>query len=273
MERLGLGPDDCLAANPRLIYARMTGWGQDGPYASEVGHDLNYLSISGTLSLLGPRDGPPTIPLALVGDFAGGGMVLAFGILSALFERTTSGEGQVIDASILDGVALMTTAFTGYSQTGGWSQKREDNLIDGGAPFYNVYETADHGWISVGALEPRFYRSLLGVLAIDDIDAGKQNEKAGWPATRIRFAEVIATRTRDEWISLASGTEACLTPVLTLDEAPCDPHVAARKVFEMAGGIRQPAPAPRFSRSTADVHILPPRPGEQTEQILRDWGV
>lgn len=273
MERLGLGPEVLRATNPRLIYARMTGWGQDGPYAGEVGHDLNYVSISGTLSLIGPRLGPPAIPLALVGDFGGGGLMLAFGIMSALFERTASGEGQVIDASILDGVALMTTAFTGYAQTGGWSTKREDNLIDGGAPFYGVYETADHKWVSVAALEPRFYRSLLTVLGIDDVDPARQAEKSDWPANRLRFAEAVAVRTRNEWVASAAGTEACLTPVLSLEEARADPHATARGIFGMAGGIHQPVPAPRFSRSTAGLRTLPPRSGEQADEILRDWRV
>jgi alpha-methylacyl-CoA racemase len=273
MERLGLGPDECMAVNPRLIYARMTGWGQDGPYANEVGHDLNYLSISGTLSLLGPRKGPPTIPLALVGDFGGGGLVLAFGIMAALYERVTSGRGQVIDASILDGVALMTTAFAGYAQTGGWSPLREDNLIDGGAPFYNVYEAADHEWVSVAALEPRFYRALLGVLEIDDIPAERQGEKSEWPTNRRRFADIIRTRTRAEWMARAASTEACLTPVWSLDEARADPQLVARATFGTAGGIQQPMPAPRFSRSTAGLGGLPPRSGEQGAEILQDWNI
>jgi alpha-methylacyl-CoA racemase len=273
MERLGLGPDVLCAANPRLVYARMTGWGQDGPYANEVGHDLNYLSISGALSLLGPRSGPPTIPLALVGDFGGGGLVLAFGIMAALFERTSSGEGQVIDASILDGVALMSTAFTGYAQTGGWSAQREDNLIDGGAPFYNVYETADGEWVSVGALEPRFYRALLTVLGIDDIDPARQGDKTEWEQNRLRFASVIRARTRAEWVARAAGSEACLTPVLSLEEARLDRHAVQRQSFATAGGIEQPVPAPRFSRATAGLRSLPPRPGEQTTEILRDWGL
>ncbi len=273
MERLGLGPSELRASNPRLIYARMTGWGQDGPYAAEVGHDINYLSISGTLSLLGPRSGPPTIPLALVGDFGGGGLVLAFGILAALFERQTSGEGQVIDASILDGVALMSTAFVGYAQTGGWSALREDNLIDGGAPFYNVYETSDHEWISVGALEPRFYRALLDVLEINDIDPAQQGAKSDWPTNRMRFAEIIRTRSRAEWIARAAGTEACLTPVWSLEEARSDPHALDRHVFDTSDGIHQPVPAPRFSRSTAGLRTPPPRSGEQGAEIVRDWDV
>ncbi|RFA10465.1 carnitine dehydratase [Subtercola boreus] len=271
MERLGLGPEVLMADNPRLVYARMTGWGQTGPYAGRVGHDINYLSISGTLSLIGAKGAPPTIPLALLGDFGGGGTFLAFGIMAALWERERSGSGQVIDASILGGATLLATAFHGYRQTGGWSSDREDNLVDGGAPFYAVYETADRQWISVGALEPAFYAELLAVLGVDPATVPAQDDRQSWFALKKRFAAIVALRTRDEWVAAAEGTNACLTPVLTLEEARADPQVVARGGFEQEGGLHQPAPAPLLGRTPAARRTLPPRPGEHAADILTDW--
>lgn len=268
MERLGLGPDDLRARNPGLVYARITGWGQTGPYAQRVGHDLNYLAVSGTLSLIGPREGPPTVPLALLGDFGSGGMLAAFGIMAALWERGRSGEGQVVDASIIDGAALLATAFHGYRQAGVWTDRREDNLVDGGAPFYRVYETADDRWVAVAALEPRFYAALLHLLGLDDVPVAGQLDRAAWAPLRARFAAVVATRSRAEWVAAAAGTDACLTPVLSLEEAPQDEHLAAGSTFVVADGITQAAPAPRLERTPGSLRRPPARPGEHDEEIL-----
>jgi alpha-methylacyl-CoA racemase len=274
MERLGLGPEVCRERNPALVYGRMTGWGQDGPYAGLVGHDVNYLSISGTLSLIGGRETGPTIPLALLGDFAGGGMMLAFGIMAALWERTQSGEGQVIDAAILDGATLLATAFHGFRQGGVWSSRREDNLVDGGAPFYSVYETSDGEWISVGALEPRFYEQLLRVFGLQDSALPDQYDHASWPGMKARFAAIVATRSRDDWVAAAVGTDACLTPVLSLEEARADAQVSARGTIPLRDGLYQPAPAPRFSRTVADLRTPPAAASEvaeTVEDILGGW--
>ncbi len=249
-ERLGVGPEACLARNPRLVYGRITGWGQTGSKATRAGHDLNFLAASGTLSLLGREGQPPTVPLAFVGDLGGGAMMLAFGIMAALWERTHSGVGQVVDAGILDGSALLATGFHGFYQTGLWDQTRRGvNLVDGGCPYYDCYQTADGGYVSVGALERKFYDVLLTVLGIDPQTLPERDDRANWPVIRRRFEEVISTRTRDEWASAASGTDACLEPVLTLDEVRHEPHNAARGVLEYADGLWQPAPAPRFSRT------------------------
>jgi alpha-methylacyl-CoA racemase len=271
MERLGLGPEVCRERNPALVYGRMTGWGQDGPYAGRVAHDVNYLSVSGTLSLIGGRETGPTIPLALLGDFAGGAMFLAFGIMAALWERTRSGEGQVIDAAILDGATLLATAFHGFRQGGVWSSRREDNLVDGGAPFYAVYETSDREWISVGALEPRFCESLLRVLGLQDAELPDQHDHASWPAMKEKFAAIVSTRTRDDWIAAAAGTDACLTPVLSIEEAREDAHVSARGTLPLREGLYQPAPAPRFSRTIADSPSPPAAAPETINEILASW--
>jgi alpha-methylacyl-CoA racemase len=270
MERLGLGPDVALELNPRLIYARMTGWGQTGPLAGTVGHDVNYISTSGTLGLIG-TSAAPVIPLALVGDFASGGMVMAFGVLAALHERESSGLGQVVDAAIIDGAALLATAFHGYNQTGDWSDERSDNLVDGGAPFYNVYETADHRWLSVGPLEARFYSDLLRVMELDESSLPAQNDKSSWPELRERFAGIFASATLSEWVERAEGTNACLSPVLSLAEARDNPHVVARGTILESDGLYQPAPAPRFSRTNGALRMPPPRPGEHSDSVLGDW--
>jgi alpha-methylacyl-CoA racemase len=226
-ERLGIGPDACLARNPRLVYGRMTGYGQDGPMAQAVGHDLNYVAQSGALSMIGRHGQPPTPPLSLVGDFGGGGMVLALGICAALVERQTSGRGQVIDAAMVEGAALLATPFFGYVQNGSWSTERGTNIVDSGAPFYDVYETSDGRWLSVAAMEPQFYAALLSVLGLDgDPDLPEQHDHAAWPAMKERFAAVIRTRTRDEWCAAAAGVEACVAPVLGPDEVEQDPHNA-----------------------------------------------
>lgn len=251
-ERLGVGPDVACARNPGLVYGRITGWGQTGPRAIQAGHDLNFQAASGTLSLLGRADQPPTVPLALVGDIGGGAMMLAFGIMAALWERSHSGRGQVIDASILDGSALLATGFHGFYQTGLWDQTRRGvNLVDGGCPYYDCYAAADGGFVAVGALEEKFYAELLCVLGIDPASMPDRDDRSSWPEIRRRFAEVIAGRTREEWAQAAAGTDACLEPVLTMDEARYEPHNAARGVLQFAGGLWQPSPAPRFSRTPA----------------------
>jgi alpha-methylacyl-CoA racemase len=273
-ERLGIGPDACLARNPRLVYGRMTGYGQDGPMAQAVGHDLNYVAQSGALSMIGRHGQPPTPPLSLVGDFGGGGMVLALGICAALVERQTSGRGQVIDAAMVEGAALLATPFFGYVQNGSWSTERGTNIVDSGAPFYDVYETSDGRWLSVAAMEPQFYAALLSVLGLDgDPDLPEQHDHAAWPAMKERFAAVIRTRTRDEWCAAAAGVEACVAPVLGPDEVEQDPHNAARGTFVRNEGLLQPAPAPRFSRTPTALGRRPPRPGEHTTEALADWGL
>jgi alpha-methylacyl-CoA racemase len=273
-ERLGIGPDACVARNPKLVYGRMTGYGQDGPMAQAVGHDLNYVAQSGVLSMIGRHGQPPTPPLSLVGDFGGGGMVLALGICAALVERQASGRGQVIDAAMVEGAALLATPFFGYVQNGSWSTERGTNIVDSGAPFYDVYETSDGRWLSVGAMEPQFYGALLSLLGLDgDPDLPDQHDRAAWPAMKERFAAIIATRTRDEWCAAAAGVEACVAPVLGPDEVEQDPHNAARGTFVRHEGLMQPAPAPRFSRTPTALGLRPPLPGEHTTEALADWGL
>lgn len=272
-ERLGVGPDDCLARNPRLVYGRMTGFGQEGPRSQEVGHDINYVAQSGMLSLIGRRDQPPTPPLSLVGDFGGGGMLLALGILSALWEARSSGIGQVVDAAMVDGAATLGTAFFGFAQTGHWSAERGSNLVDSGAPFYDAYETSDGRYVAVGAIEPVFYADLLGVLGLDPAVLPDQYDQRRWPELKKIVARTFATRTRDQWVQAARGTNACLTPVLSVPEAMADAHSTARDSFVEVNGLRQPAPAPRFSRTPAQIDAPPPVPGEHTMEALADWGV
>ncbi len=276
-ERLGLGPDQCLARNGRLVYGRMTGWGREGPLAAEAGHDLNYLALTGMLDAIGPPGGPPVPPLSLVGDFGGGGMLLAFGVVAALLEAERSGRGQVVDAAMLDGAALLGSLFFGMHEQGQWEPCRGSNLLDGGAHFYGTYETSDGRWVAVGAIEPQFYANLLAVLGLDPGELPDQNDRAGWPRMRERFAAVFATRTRDEWVEAMAGADACFSPVLSMAEAPSHPQNAAREVFVPAGeGARplRPAPAPRFSRTPAEAAAPPAAaPGEHTEAALAEWGV
>jgi alpha-methylacyl-CoA racemase len=269
-ERLGFGPLVCAERNPRLIYARMTGWGQDGPLAPTAGHDIDYIAISGALSLVGRAGERPLPPVNLVGDFGGGGMLLAIGVLAALVERERSGLGQVIDAAMVDGSALLTAVFHGQGIAGAWGE-RGTNLIDGGAPFYDTYETAD-GYLAVGALEPQFYAALLDGLGLAGASLGDRNDRANWPALRERFAEVIGQRTTAEWTEVFAGTDACVAPVLSLAEAVKHPHNQARGTFTEVGSGTQPAPAPRFSRTPA----APPRPapeiGQSTDEVLASLG-
>jgi alpha-methylacyl-CoA racemase len=275
-ERLGVGPTECLARNPRLVYGRMTGWGQDGPYAQMAGHDINYIALSGTLSLIGRKGDRPVPPVNLIGDFGGGGMLLAYGLVCALLEAKTSGQGQVIDAAMIDGAAILAASFTNNRRTGVWGE-RGTNLIDTGSWFYEVYETADGGFISFGSLEPQFFAELIertGLLA--DLDGGgplpKQHDRSAWPSMKDRLAAVVKTKTRAEWCELLEGTDVCFAPVLGLDEVTEHPHHVHRQTFVEVDGVTQPGPAPRFSRSTTEVGPPPARPGAHTDEGLAEFG-
>jgi alpha-methylacyl-CoA racemase len=273
-ERLGFGPQQCLDRNPRLVYGRMTGWGQDGPLAQRAGHDIDYIAVSGALHPVGPADRPPTPPLNYVGDFGGGGMLLAVGILAALFERGRSGRGQVVDAAMVDGAALLSAFLYGMRASGLWSDGRGGNLLDGSAPFYRTYPTAGGGYVAVGALEPQFYAALLAGLGLAGAaDLPAQYDRSGWPALTTRFAAVFATRTREEWTAAFAGTDACVAPVLSPAEAPGHPFNAERGVFVEVGGVVQPAPAPRFGRTPAAVPEPPAKPGEHGDAALAGWGL
>jgi alpha-methylacyl-CoA racemase len=272
-ERLGIGPLVCAERNPRLVYARMTGWGQDGPLAPTAGHDIDYIGISGALHPIGRAGERPVPPLNLVGDFGGGGMLLAVGILAALVERQRSGRGQVIDAAMTDGSALLTSFIYGLRARGAWNDERGVNLLDGGAPFYDTYPTADGKYVAVGALEPRFYAALLAGLGLADAGLPAQLDFAGWPVLRERFAKVFAERTRDEWTAVFAGTDACVSPVLSPAEAPQHPHNVARGTFTEVGGVTQPAPAPRFDRTPAAQPRPPRQAGADTDAVLGGLGL
>jgi alpha-methylacyl-CoA racemase len=271
-ERLGFGPHVCADRNPRLVYARMTGWGQEGPLALAAGHDIDYIAVSGALHPIGRAGERPVPPLNLVGDFGGGGLLLALGVLAALLERERSGLGQVVDAAMVDGSALLTSFLYGLRAAGAWQDERGVNLLDGGAPFYDTYRTADGRYVAVGALEPKFYAELLAGLGLSADDLPGQYDRAGWPVLRQRFAELFATRTRDQWAEAFTGSDACVAPVLSPAEAPDHPHNAARGTFADVGGLVQPAPAPRFGRSTAGPPSPPPRPGADTDTVLAALG-
>jgi alpha-methylacyl-CoA racemase len=273
MERLGLGPDQCLAVRPELIYARMTGWGQKGDLSARAGHDINYLGVSGALHPLGREGQRPHAPINLLADFGGGGMLLAIGVLAALVERQSSGQGQVVDAAMVDGSALLTAFVHGLRANGDWPGERGTNLLDGGAPFYDTYETKDGGYMSVGALERRFYDQLLTGLELAVEDLPDQMDRSGWPRLRTALQGAFLRRTREEWTQVFAGSDACVHPVLALDEAPTHPFAVARSAFVRVDGIDQPAPAPRFSRSSPGVPSSAPRNGEHTFTALRDWGL
>jgi len=273
MERLGLGPNECLKRNLRLVYGRMTGWGQEGPMAKAAGHDINYISLSGVLHTIGNRGQKPVPPLNLIGDFGGGGMLLAFGMACALYEARRSGKGQVIDAAMVDGSALLMTAIYELIAAGKWVDKRGVNLLDGGAHFYDTYETADGKWIAIGSIEPQFYALLLKHTGIDDPDFQDQMNPEKWPELKNKIAVIFRTKTRDQWCEIMEGTDACFTPVLSLDEAPKHPHNIARKTFVEVEGVLQPGPAPRFSRTPPEIQSSPPKPGEHTRSVLLDWGI
>jgi alpha-methylacyl-CoA racemase len=272
-ERLGVGPAPCLQCNPRLVYGRMTGGGQGGPLAATAGHDIDYLAVTGVLHAIGRAGGPPQVPLNVVGDFGGGAMFLVTGVLAALWEAQRSGRGQVVDAAIVDGTALLASLQYALAASGRWTDQRGTNLLDGGAPFYDVYETADGRYVAVGALEPQFFAELVRGLGLDPDDLPGQLDPDRYPELRDRLAERFATRTREEWERVFSGSDACVAPVLSFAEAPRHPHLAARRTYVDRGGVTQPAPAPRFSRTPAQLDGPPPLPGEHTREALRDWGI
>lgn len=271
MERLGFGPEVCLQANPRLVYGRMTGWGQTGPLASTAGHDINYLSLSGALHAIGEPGGKPVVPLNLVADCGGGAMLLVVGVLAALLEARSSGRGQVVDAAMTDGSALLMTMMYTLKAMGQWNQQRGSNLLDGGAHFYDTYRCADGKYVSIGPIEPQFYALFLHTAGITDPDFAQQWDRARWPELKARVAAHLATRPRDEWCELFAGSDACVAPVLDMDEAPKHPHNQARGTFIEVGGVTQPAPAPRFSRSTP-ARPVAPVPGVTDEGALAEWG-
>lgn len=272
MERLGLGPEACLSRNPRLVYGRMTGWGQNGPLAKAAGHDINYIALAGALHAMGEADRPPAPPLNLVGDFGGGGMYLLCGILAALIERAESGRGQVIDAAMVDGTASLLSAFYGLRAMGRWTDRRESNYLDGGAHYYGAYACADGRFISIGSIEPQFYALLLEKCGISDPEFQSQNDSAGWPRLKEKLAALFRTRTRNEWCQLMEGSDVCFAPILNLSEAPTHPHLQARQTYVESFGIVQPAPAPRFSRTQAEIQGPVARVGEHSESILAEWG-
>ncbi|MDP4975557.1 MAG: CoA transferase [Candidatus Nanopelagicales bacterium] len=270
MERLGLSPEVCLARRPSLVYGRMTGWGQDGPWARTAGHDLDYIAVAGVLAHIGRRDQPPTPPLNLVGDYGGGAMLLLVGVLAALWHAERTGEGQAVDAAMVDGAVLLMSLFHSMSAIGMWREEAGVNLLDSGTPFYDAYRTSDGKWIAIGCLEPQFYAEWLRLAGLDGEDLPAQFDIAGWPVLRERFAHAVATRTRDDWAALADGTDACVAPVLSMSEAPQHPHLAARGTFAEVDGIMQAAPAPRFSRTPADA---PGSVQASDRRALLAWGV
>ncbi len=273
LERLGLAPATLLAANPRLVIGRMTGWGQDGPLAQEAGHDINYLALTGALHAIGEAGRPPVPPLNLVADLGGGAMYLAVGILAAVLEARQSGRGQVVETAMLDGITNLMSAFQAFRQQGQWEDQRGHNLVDGGAPYYGCYETADGRHVAVGAIEPQFYAALLSVLDIDPATLPPQNDHAQWPAMRARFAAVLRTRTRDAWVQAAAGRDACLAPVLSIDEAPAHPQMRARGTYLGFDEVRHPAPAPRLSRTPGSLRRPAPSAGQHSREVLADWGL
>jgi alpha-methylacyl-CoA racemase len=272
-ERLGLGPDVCLARNPKVVYGRMTGWGQDGPMAQSAGHDIDYIALSGALGAIGREGERPLPPLNLVGDFGGGGMLLAFGMVSAILGARATGTGQVVDAAMVDGAAsLMTMTYT-LRAAGIWQDERGTNLLDTGAHFYEVYECADGGYFGVGAIEPQFYAELMRLLGLGDEDLSTQMDRTTWPAMKARFATIFATRTRVEWEGVFAGTDACAAPVLSPAEAPDHPHNKVRGTFTEVAGVVQPAPAPRFLSTPGAIRRPPPHPGQHGDEALADWGL
>ncbi|WP_370942898.1 CaiB/BaiF CoA transferase family protein [Amycolatopsis sp. cg5] len=272
-ERIGIGPEQVHARNPRVVYGRMTGWGQDGPLAPTAGHDINYISIAGALEPIGRAGERPVPPLNLVGDFGGGGLLLAMGLLAALHERGTSGKGQVVDASMVDGAALLMTQLHGMHAAGVWSDERGDNLLDGAAPFYDTYETSDGKYVSVGAIEMRFWGDLVKVLGLDPEELPLHVDKSQWPRLREILAEAIGKHTRDDLVALAEGTDACIAPVLSPWEAPSHPHNIARGTFVEIGGVVQPAPAPRFDRTPPATPEAPHERGADTTEVLTELGL
>jgi alpha-methylacyl-CoA racemase len=273
MEKLGLGPAVCLERNPRLVYGRMTGWGQEGPMAQASGHDINYIALAGALEPIGRAGEAPLAPLNLVGDFGGGGLLLAFGMVSALVERQRSGRGQVVDAAMVDGAALLMTMFHGFRQAGLWTETRGTNLLDSGAYFYDVYECKDGKFVSIGSLEPQFYAQLVKLTGLDGDALPAQMDRSQWPAMKERMRELFRSKTREEWCSLMEGTDVCFAPVLSMGEATQHAHNRSRGTFVEVGSFVQPAPAPRFSRTPPGIQRPPAHAGEHTDAALADWGV
>jgi len=271
-ERLGIGPDECLERNPGLVYGRATGWGRTGPLAADAGHDINFLAGSGALHAIGREGEPPVVPLNMIADFGGGGMLLAVGVLAALLERDRSGSGQVVDAAMVDGSALLTTMFHGMLAEGQWTDERGVNLLDGGAPFYDVYETSDGGFMAVGAIEPQFFARMAELLGLDPSEVPDHLDRSGWPELRSLLERAFLTRARAEWEEIFAGEDACVSPVLSLAEAAAHPHNIERGTFVEVGGLVQPAPAPRFSRSPAATPAPPPHPGRHTGEVLAELG-
>lgn len=270
-ERLGLGPDVCLERNPALVYGRMTGWGQEGPMAHAAGHDINYIALTGALHAIGGAD-KPSPPLNVVGDFGGGGIYLAFGVCAALLEARGSGQGQVVDAAMTEGASSLMGAVYGLYASGGWENERESNFLDGGAYYYGVYETKDNKFISIGSIEGKFHDELLQLTGLTDAPTVERNDRSAWEAKKAAMAEVIATKTRDEWDEVMLGSDVCYAPVLDLEEAPQHPHNVARGTFVEVEGVTQPGPAPKFSRTPGEVTMPPPAPGQHTTEALADWG-
>lgn len=273
MERLGLGPDVALARNPKLVYGRMTGWGQTGPLSHAAGHDLNYIALTGALGAMGRKGERPYPPLNLIGDYGGGALYLAFGLCAGIIHARAGGEGQVIDCAMTDGAASLAAMFYGMRAAGLWTDEREANLLDGGAPFYDTYECADGKYVSIGSIEPQFYALLLEKAGLSDPDFAGQMDRAKWPALKDKVIEVMKTKTRAEWCEIMEGSDVCFAPVLTMAEAPAHPHNAARETFVEFEGVVQPAPAPRFDRTPGAIQRRAPGVGEHTDNILADWGV
>ena len=272
-ERLGIGPEACHGRNPSLVYGRMTGWGQTGPFAQAAGHDIDYIALAGALAHFGRSGSKPTPPINLVGDFGGGGLMLAFGLVCGILEARTSGEGQVVDAAMVDGAAVLMTMMWGLRAMGVWNEALGSNALDTGGPFYDTYETADGRFVAVGALEPQFYAELLERTGLSADDLPAQMDQAGWSELRERFTELFRAKTRDEWCEILEQTDACFAPVLTMSECAEHPHIRARRtIVEDANGVAQPAPAPRFSRTEVDLSSPPAWPGEHTDDVLTDWG-
>lgn len=273
MERLGLGPDIALQRNPKLVFGRMTGWGQTGTLSHAAGHDLNYIALTGALGAMGRKGETPYPPLNLIGDYGGGALYLAFGLLAGILHARSSGEGQVIDCAMTDGAASLSAMFYGMRAMGIWTDERQANLLDGGAHFYDCYECSDGGYVSIGSIEPQFYALLLEKAGLTDPDFQGQMDRSKWPELKAKLADVIKTKSRDEWCEIMEGTDVCFAPVLSLKEAPEHPHNKARETFVEVGGVTQPAPAPRFSRTPGKVPGIAPGIGEHNDEVVKDWGI
>jgi alpha-methylacyl-CoA racemase len=272
MERLGLGPDVCLERNPKLVYGRMTGWGQEGPYSQMAGHDINYIALAGVLAPIGRKGGPPVPPLNLVGDFGGGGMLLALGLVAALLETKTSGKGQVVDAAMVDGASVLGTSLHAGLASGGWSPEHASNMLDTGSPYYDAYETADGKWVSLGSIEPQFYAEMLELTGLEETLTGEQHARDAWPEMKATVTACIKTKTRAEWEALLDGSDVCFAPVLEPLEAPEHPHAKHRNAFVDIAGVTQPAPAPRFSRTESAVQGPPSHAGQHSSDLLSEAG-